>query len=222
MAFSEIIWDYNGTVLDDLDISIVSMNTLLERRSMPLLAGRKEYLAKFGFPVIDYYKKCGFEFSAESFDAVAEEFISVYYRNMESALPKEGIVPLMEKLCGLGIEQYIVSAAETGWIKRNAQKLGIIKYIKGVVGDDGILAHGKTEYAKRWLDGRKVDPEKCLYIGDTLHDAQTAAALGTGCVLVSYGHCLKSKLLATGYPVVDSTESLTEFVLDNIVKNSRH
>ena len=34
-AHRHLIWDWNGTLLDDLDLSVDVMNTLLARRGLP-------------------------------------------------------------------------------------------------------------------------------------------------------------------------------------------
>ena len=57
MKYKTVIWDFNGTVLDDLDICIESVNTLLRARGIKELESREEYRSVFGFPIIKYYEK---------------------------------------------------------------------------------------------------------------------------------------------------------------------
>ena len=57
--YRTIIWDWNGTLLDDVDISIAATNMLLEERGLPLL-DKKRYQEVFDFPVKDYYARIGF------------------------------------------------------------------------------------------------------------------------------------------------------------------
>ena len=53
-----------------------------------------------------------------------------------------------------------------------------------------------------------VDPADCAMIGDTLHDADVARALGSRCILVCEGHQLKSTLETAGCEVAkDLTEA---------------
>ena len=61
-----IIWDWNGTLLDDLDLSLESVNILLEERNLPALSVEK-YKDIFCFPIVDYYVKAGFDFEKEAF-----------------------------------------------------------------------------------------------------------------------------------------------------------
>jgi phosphoglycolate phosphatase len=52
-SYRHIIWDWNGTLLDDVDYSVGVMNILLRRRGLPAL-DRARYHVVFDFPVRDY------------------------------------------------------------------------------------------------------------------------------------------------------------------------
>ena len=41
-----ILWDWNGTLLNDTDICVASINELLQERNLPTLS-REEYLQQF-------------------------------------------------------------------------------------------------------------------------------------------------------------------------------
>ena len=75
--YRHIIWDWNGTLLDDLDLCVDVMNGLLDRRSLPLL-DRARYHRLFDFPVRAYYERLGFDFARDSFEELSVEFISAY------------------------------------------------------------------------------------------------------------------------------------------------
>lgn len=40
MSIDTILWDWNGTLLDDVDAAVASMNDLLARHGKPLTSGR--------------------------------------------------------------------------------------------------------------------------------------------------------------------------------------
>jgi len=79
-----IIWDWNGTLLNDVDICIDTMNQLLGKRKYKPL-NKYRYLEIFTFPVRNYYSKAGFNFSSEPFDKIAIEFIDIYQEKLKSA-----------------------------------------------------------------------------------------------------------------------------------------
>ena len=74
---SSVIWDWNGTLLDDVEICVASINRLLARRDFEqMTVGR--YHRIFTFPVQVYYELMGFDFSLESFEDVAVEYHEAY------------------------------------------------------------------------------------------------------------------------------------------------
>ena len=63
-----ILWDWNGTLLDDVEVALAAMNEMLARRGLPLLQGREPYRDIFTFPVRVYYTAAGLDLSAEPFE----------------------------------------------------------------------------------------------------------------------------------------------------------
>ena len=53
-----------------------------------------------------------------------------------------------------------------------------------------------------------IDREKCVLIGDTLHDLDTANALGIKCILYSKGHTDYKTLINTGETVCATFEEI--------------
>lgn len=180
-----IIWDFNGTILDDVGIGIESINTLLKRRGYGEISSTEEYRESFGFPIIDWYKKLGFDFSAEDYDAVANEWLAEYLSREKNAPLCLGALEVMQFFCEKGVRQVIISASEQGMLKRQIKALGVEKYFDEIVGKNDIYASGKSGIAKEW---RKNNPGEMLFIGDTDHDLETAEAIGADCVLVACGH----------------------------------
>ena len=75
-----VVWDWNGTLFDDVALCIQVMNGMLEKRGLPQLAGPEQYRQVFTFPVEEYYKALGFDFGREPFSQLAVEYISEYDR----------------------------------------------------------------------------------------------------------------------------------------------
>jgi phosphoglycolate phosphatase len=70
VRFDSIIWDWNGTLLNDVEVAINSINRLLyDRNLVPLTLER--YLDVFTFPVQDYYEVIGFDLINEPFEIPA-------------------------------------------------------------------------------------------------------------------------------------------------------
>lgn len=210
MKYTHVIWDFNGTVLDDVKIGIESVNTLLKRRKLKTLESVEEYRSVFGFPIIEYYKRIGFDFSKEDFSAVAREWVDEYMKNVVRAKAVCGVIGVIEKLKKCGLSQVLVSATEINMLKKQLDMLGISELFDGIYGLDNIHAQNKVSTAMEW---RKQNPNaKAIVVGDTDHDFETSVSIGADCVLCCSGHQPKSELLKLGVPVIDSVLELESFL----------
>ena len=77
MRYKHIVWDWNGTLLDDLWLCIESINFVLESRGMSEV-DKESYKSRFTFPVIKYYEHLGLDFSKEKFPNAG--FLNYYRR----------------------------------------------------------------------------------------------------------------------------------------------
>lgn len=205
-AYSHIIWDFNGTLVDDVQLGIDCVNRLLEKRGLAAIKSREEYHAVFRYPIIDYYTRLGFDFSKESFDALAREWYALYCAGAPTAPLQPGVRGALERVRAAGKKQFIISASERGLMLRQLKALGIMEYFDGIVGSDNIYGESKIAAAQRWAQTEK--PKRALFIGDLSHDLQTARAIGADCLLLACGHQSRSELEKLGVPVEDSAEEL--------------
>ena len=65
--YSHIIWDWNGTLLNDAWLCVEVMNGMLAKRNLPIRT-LNQYMDIFDFPVKDYYVKLGYNFEKEPFE----------------------------------------------------------------------------------------------------------------------------------------------------------
>lgn len=195
-----VIWDYNGTILDDLDICLQIENEMLKERNMPAWpVDRETYLDHFGFPVIDYYYYIGYTFENETYDDISVEFNERYDELFDGAGLMPEFLPAIKRSKASSNRNVILSACQHDKLIRQCTQLGIAQYFDEILGIDNLLAGSKTEMALKWLEQSKTDPETCLYLGDSLHDLDTARALGVkDCILIAKGH-QSLKVLKAGY-----------------------
>lgn len=186
MEPSVIVWDFNGTLLDDVDAGIRSVNTMLEKRGLPVIASREDYYRVFGFPIRDYYARLGFDFEKEPYEILAIEWVDLYMENVKTSLLRDGVAEVLDHFADKGIKQIVLSMTEIGMLRKQIDDLGIGGYFSELCGLDNIHAVSKLELAAEW---KKRNPDaRPLLIGDTTHDAETARIIGAGCVLVAGGH----------------------------------
>jgi len=210
MKYTHILWDYNGTILDDVDAGIASVNRLLRDRNLKTLDSVDEYHAVFTFPVIDYYKKLGFDFERESFDVIAELWIAEYSEQLKKCTLRDGVREMLARLSRKGLRQSVISAADDSMLKSQLASYGIIDLFDEVCGIEGIKAESKLHIARAW---REKHPDAvALFIGDTLHDLDTARAADADCVLVCGGHQSEADLGSAGVPVIKNINDIINYL----------
>jgi phosphoglycolate phosphatase len=211
---NSIIWDWNGTLLNDVDICIESINILLKKRNLPVLSKRR-YRHIFTFPVKNYYIESGFDFTLESWERVATDFMDLYF----SKLPVTGIFPeapnVLRILKQEGYKQILVSAMEHESLVRSVRDKGLYPYFDSVGGIENHFADGKMENAKNSMRNLELVSASTVLIGDTTHDFEVAGELGIKCILVSRGHQSASRLKKLNCAVLSSLNEIPVF-LDNI------
>ena len=207
MKYTDILWDFNGTILDDVDICINSVNLLLAERGLPTLDSVDAYHKVFGFPVIDYYKRLGFDFEKEDYEGViAPTWMKEYLRQAPTAQLCTGVREALRRFAAAGLRQTVISASETGMLTEQIKALGIYDFFDSIYGLDNINAGSKTARARQW---REAHPDAvALFLGDTEHDADTARAIGADCVLVASGHQPAELLRRSGCPVISDLSEL--------------
>ena len=186
LQWDAILWDFNGTLLDDVDTGIKSVNTMLARRSLPIIESREKYYEVFGFPIKNYYERLGFDFEKEPYEQLAIEWVDEYLENVKSATLREGAGRLLEFFRSVGVEQTIISMTERDMLISQVESLGIGHYFSEIMGLDNIHANSKTALAAKWREAHPA--AKALFIGDTSHDAESALAAQADCVIVAGGH----------------------------------
>ncbi len=212
MKYTDVVWDFNGTILDDVDVCIGCANKLLSDYSLPLIKSREKYQDVFGFPIIEYYKRLGFDFNKIDYNALAKIWVNEYLSHSDECTIYDGVIQAIERFKDVGLGQYVLSATEIEMLSGQMRGLGIYSYFDGVYGLDNIHAASKLACAES-LRAEHTDAH-FVFIGDTEHDLEVADAIGADCVLVASGHQPKSKLLGTSAVfVADDLYQACDFIL---------
>jgi phosphoglycolate phosphatase len=204
-----IIWDWNGTLLNDLDLCIMSINTLLEKRKLPLLSNQS-YREVFSFPVRDYYLAIGFDFKTEEFAIPAQEFIDLYETGVNGCRLHDQAVTVLSHFRDRGFRQFVLSAMHHDMLVKTLKHTGIHHFFEGVAGLDDHYAVSKVERGRQLISKFDINRKHTLMIGDTNHDFEVAQDLRINCVLVADGHQSLQRLEKTGTLVVKNLAELMQ------------
>ena len=196
-----VIWDWNGTLFNDIKVCITSMNILLESNQLPLIKSETEYRNNFTFPVKKYYLNLGFDFKKAPFELLAKEFMDIYQtESLHSSLAKEAENTLL-KLKKMGYKQIILSASKKKNLIQQIEQFNISSYFEDILGLSDIYAKSKIEIAKDYF--REKVTENITVIGDTYHDYEVANEINASCILYSGGHQSITSDVAKQYNVIE-------------------
>ncbi len=211
--YKHIVWDWNGTLLDDTWLCLDIMNKQRVRiGKLPLTL--LEYRRTFDFPVKNFYEQIGFDFAQESYESVAQNFITEYTKRRFECDLHFGVAALLAKYRDYGFSQSILSAYAQDVLKEMTNHFGIDQFFSHIVGLDNHYASGKLEEGKQLMQQLDIPANQIVLIGDTTHDHEVAQSLGIDCLLVSQGHQDPSKLQKREVPVVPTLSETMLYTFD--------
>lgn len=185
---------------------------MLGARGKPVIT-LEDYRNHFGFPVRDYYARVGFDFALETFEAPATEWFEAYNRRRYECRLRDGARETLSALRSAGISQSVLSAYPWKHLVEVMDHYLLSEFFSELSGLDDHYAKGKTESGIRLMERLKADPDSTLLIGDTIHDFETAHAMGIGCILIEHGHQTRERLLGCKVPVFKDFAGLLTYIL---------
>ena len=205
--YKHILWDWNGTLIDDGWLFVNIMNSILVKRKMKSIT-LKKYRQMFCFPVKDYYIKLGFDFNKENFEQCGTEFIKEYEKHKYTAKLYSKVPNLLMKLKLTGISNSILSAQHQIILNDLVKYYNLNHFFENIVGLDNHYANSKIENGINLVKKINVNHESILMIGDTYHDYEVAKTIGIDCFLLSHGHNSYKKLKNTGSKIFKNINEL--------------
>lgn len=192
--YDTIIWDWNGTLLNDIDLCLSIANKMLaNHQPIPLdLAG---YRNAFGFPITGYYEKIGIDLAKESFEVLTDKFVTDFNQGLPNCNLHENVLAILKRFKTEQKDQYILTAAHLDFVRPLLDRFEINPYFKAVEGVDNFQAEGKVKRGVQLMKTHQINKDKTVLIGDTYHDFEVANAMHIDCVLVANGHQSKERLV---------------------------
>lgn len=197
------IFDFNGTIVDDVNVSLKAINCCINKYLKREPLSLDEYLHVFTFPIQSYYEKVGFDWNdGYSYEEVGQLWFDKYREYKNEYKVFDGVVDVLKRNRQLGNKNILLSASHLETLKIQLIELNISEYFDEVLGIENIYAASKIDVALKWMKGK--NPDDCMFIGDSLHDLQTANAMGIkNTTLVARGHQAKDVLEKEYQNVVD-------------------
>lgn len=193
MRYDYVFWDWNGTILNDVDVAVKSLNSLLTKYGYNTIT-KEKYREIADTPIKITYEKI-FDLNKHSFESLAKEFNYYYNLFVDEITLNQGVLDKLNELKASSVSQIILSSSATSIIKTNLNKFKISDYFDDVLGADDFLAGDKIIRAENYLKENHIDKSRVVFVGDISYDCKMAERLGVDCALVTCGHQSTDKLL---------------------------
>ena len=201
--------DFNGTLLNDIDLCLSLLNKMLKEQNKELV-GIDKYKEIFTFPVKDYYVKAGIDFNIESFESLAHKFMDEYVIEYKQCKLYDGVIDTLDYLRKKGLKLYILSASKQSILDEHCEYYNLTPHFDNIIGIKTIYANSKEDVAKEFIYNLDIDKSEALFIGDTLHDNEVANIVGINSILVACGHQSRNVLSRANTKIIDDLRALKE------------
>jgi phosphoglycolate phosphatase-like HAD superfamily hydrolase len=197
-----LVWDWNGTLLDDLSLIILATNTSLASAGGPAITP-DHHRRHFRRPIADYYAQVlGRPVSRDEFERLNRVFHDAY----RAALPGCRLTgDAWDAVAQWSGTQSLLSMWRHRELLPTIDGYGLTGHFTRIDGvPDQEHQDHKGPHLARHLAAQQLDPARVVMIGDTVDDAHAALSVGADCVLYSGGFTDPAQLRATGAPVADT------------------
>ncbi len=210
--YRHLIWDWNGTLIDDVRTCVEVLNSILVFYKKPKVTLEK-YRSEFDFPVANYYEKLGIDFSKVSYDVVAEQYITQYNKKQYECGLQSGAMNILKAISEKGLGQSILSAYNQNILEEVVKYFNLYDYFENIVGLSDFYAKSKLENGRELIKKLGLTGDSVLLIGDTTHDYEVAVQIGSDCVLIDDGHQERKRLEATNAVVVNAITDISDLLI---------
>ena len=187
MRIVHIVWDWNGTLLDDLDIVVDSLNVGTARFGVGPI-DHDGYRDHFTRPVRGFYESLfSRPVSDMEWEQLNKSFHEEYYARVDRASLTVGALEAIDRVRVLGWTQSLLSMSLHDRLLANVESYGIVDrftLIDGLRIPSGGL---KAVHLETHLETLQLEPDNVVVIGDTPDDAAAAQGVGAGIILYDGG-----------------------------------
>lgn len=196
-TFKNFIFDWSGTLVDDLDPVLDSTNKVFNHFGKPSFT-REKFCSEFSLPFKNFYERFLPDISMPELELLYTKFFN---ESEEKVKLLEGSRDLLDVFKKSKVNTYLLSSIQKQHFENQAAELGLLNMFNNVYTE----ALDKRDWISKLLKDNFLKKEETVFIGDMQHDIETAQFAGVYSVAV-----------LTGY---NSREMLEESSPDLIVNN---
>ena len=211
MKIKEIVWDWNGTLINDTSLCVDILNKILFLHDQPSIS-IEYYRNNFSFPVSAFYKRISLPSSGKKFDDVSLSFISEYRLKWKECKLQPGVLQILKLIQQLGLRQSILSAGNQSDVEVFLDHFKLESFFNQVFGTDNIKAEGKIELGKKFITDSNLRPDEILLVGDTIHDLDVANEIGCSVLLFNQGHNSNNQLSGYSVQIINDLMEVAQYL----------
>jgi phosphoglycolate phosphatase len=204
MTVHLLLFDFDGVLVDSLDIYSTVVRTALQKIGMTIIQSKEDYLDLFDGNFYESLKQKGVDL--EAFSRVLPECrATIDFSKMKT---QPGLQPVLEQL-SRSDPLMIISSNDSSTIRKLLQRVHWEPYFSQILGADYL--YSKRDKISVAMQMASIGPDRTYYIGDTVGDVKEARAAGAKSVVVSWGWHAKQRLARAGPDIiVDRPEELLD------------
>lgn len=197
-----IVYDWNGTLLDDSHLALESFN-----RTFECFGHKRVSLEKFREIYVypnTFFGEIGFgeEEIENHFPEMMQKIVDFYSEVAHKAQLRDGAKQLLVKMKGAGVRQIILSNSVMSDIIEQLARLGIGEIFDAVLAhksaDDHAARKEKKDLLVDYMKENNLNPTRMISVGDAVGELIFSKNLGVGCVAITGGIMSESRLRAVG------------------------
>jgi phosphoglycolate phosphatase-like HAD superfamily hydrolase len=221
VGVAHLVWDWNGTLLDDLSLVVAATNASLSSIGGPAITA-DEHRRDFRRPIADYYGHVlGRSVTQDEFVTLDRAYHAAYRTGLlDTALTTDAgkamrAWPGTQSLLSMWFHEELVPEVTRRGL------YGLFERIDGL--RPGVIGGGhKVEHLVEHLAALGVAGSEAVLIGDSVDDAHAADVVGAACVLYGGGFTHPDRLAETGKPVAASLVSAVDLAMELTAQVGQH
>ena len=189
-----IAFDWNGTIVNDVQEVLLANNVVLEHYGYAPISLSK-YQETFTIPIRDYWKALGFD--VDHFDKIAEEQEKLFLANFEPWEEKvqlrEGVTDLLKYIDEQQVRRIVFSNHIVPHIEKQIKRLNLDQYFEKVLarplyGREHQHKRFKEDFLYNFIEENKLAPSEVMVVGDTTEEIDIGKKFGYTTVAITEGH----------------------------------
>lgn len=209
--YKVIIWDFNGTLIDDVHAALDSVNDMLKRRNLPLI-DMVQYASYVDTPIIKFYEHIFDDLYSMDFNKIAVEFNEGYEKHLPNNAVMANAEEVLEYFNSKGKLQTVISATHIDKVTNRLNEFCLAGYFDKILAHNNLIAEDKTHLAVNYFAEKGISPQEAVVIGDCVADFKMAEVLGCDCILTTQGHQSRKEFAETTAVVIDSLTELKNII----------